>query len=323
MRKDLQSADTLPRISLANDSERILERLLCTLPKHGSDWRDISDVYESSLWDIEPYCQVAGICGNDSDNPQDSDTDAIILDGAFAASIQWKSFYPVKYLTGFSWKRWFSVQLMENNGMLLTIALFAWAIGQDWSRNGKPFVEGVDMLLSAVSSASSTTSSQQNGGTFSDAIAAWLSSETSTTDNTTSQESVLPYWLLHFTAICTGAAAVFFILYIWTWLSTPTLIKSQYGGKFKGCEAALFGFEGYMSAATIERAIFGGNFNRLKWSISGSPLSRSYVNNHCERYGKDPTSDPEVMQKVIQSRQAKPGEPRVSKKSSCTKTSSQ
>ncbi|KAK6198989.1 hypothetical protein LQW54_010187 [Pestalotiopsis sp. IQ-011] len=299
------SFQAFARISLANDSERILERLLCTLPKHGSDWRDISDLYESSWWDIEPYCQVAN-----------SDTDAIILDGAFAASIQWKSFYPVKYLTGFSRKRWFSAQLMENNGMLLTIALFAWAIGQDWSRNGKPVVDHILDFLGSVHGFFSAVSNLSTKDLFERSLTTDIESlrdaAKSIPSNLPDQGSILPYWLVHFTSICTGAAAVFFILYLWTWFSTPTLIKSQCGGKFKGCAAALFGFEGYMSAATIERAIFGGNFNRLEWSISGSPLSRSYVNNHCERYGKDPTFDPDVMQmqEVIQSRQAKPGEPR-------------
>lgn len=255
MRKDLQFANAIARISLANNSERILERLLCTLPKHGSDWRDISDVYESSLWDIEPYCQVAGICGNKSDNPQDADTVAIILDGAFAASIQWKSFYPIKYLTGFSWKRWFSVQLMENNGMLLTIALFAWAIGQDWSRNGKPVVDHILEFLGSVHVSFSAVSNLSTRDLFERSFASDITSlrdaAKSIPSNLPDQDSILPYWLVHFTSICTGAAAVFFTLYLWTWLSTPTLIKSQYRGKFKGCAAALFGFEGYMSAATI------------------------------------------------------------------------
>lgn len=235
--------------------------------------------------------------------------DAIILDGAFAASIQWKSFYPVKYLTGFSLKRWFSVQLMENDGMLLTIALFAWAIGQDWSCNGKPVVDHILDFLGSVHVFFQALSNLSTKDLFERSLTSDIEilrdAATSIPSNLPVQDSILPYWLVHFTSICTGAAAVFFILYLWTWLSTPTLIKSQYGAEFKGCAAALFGFEGYMSAATIERAIFGGNFNRLKWSTSGSPLSRSYVNNHCERYDKNLTSDPDVMQKVIQSRQAK------------------
>ncbi|KAK9784139.1 hypothetical protein SCAR479_00698 [Seiridium cardinale] len=97
---------------------------------------------------LEPYCRVVGISGK-SKNLQGADMDAIILDGAFEASIQWKSFYPAKYVTGFSWKRWLYLQLMESNAMLLSIALFAWAIGQDWSRNGKPIVDQAITLLDA------------------------------------------------------------------------------------------------------------------------------------------------------------------------------
>lgn len=122
---------------------------------------------------------------------------------------------------------------------------------------------------------------------------------------------VLPWWVTHFTGLCTGVAALFFILYIWTWLYTPQLIKMQYGGKIKGAEAALFGFEGYINAATIERCIFGGNFGRMKWSVNASPLSRSCTQEDGNRLGTDPIEDPAVRNKILRAKNAEPGQMRV------------
>jgi len=193
-------------------------------------WYDMQDAYNSALWDIEPYCQVAGICEDDT----------IILDGAREASIRWKSFFPVGCLTGFSWKRWAAVRLMENMSLLFIVMIVGFAI----------------------------------------------------------QLPVL--------------GAVCLILYLIIFLRTPTLIRIVYGGKLVGVQAALFGFEGYLNAPTVERAIFGGCFGRLGWSENGSPLSRSRVNEFNEKVGMDPTRDPEVRIKVENAKKARPGNMRVS-----------
>ena len=106
------------RLSLANDSDGLLERYICTLPlTKEQPWYDMTDAYESSLWDITPYCQVAGIADNDT----------IIIDGAWGISIRWKTFYPVYWSTGPSWKRWFSAIAVEWNGafFITAIALIA------------------------------------------------------------------------------------------------------------------------------------------------------------------------------------------------------
>jgi hypothetical protein len=81
------------RLSLANDSTRLLERLICLLPsrqeREGSwEWHSIHDTWSRNLWDITPLCQVDGV-GED---------DTVILGGGFAAPIRWKSFSPVNLL---------------------------------------------------------------------------------------------------------------------------------------------------------------------------------------------------------------------------------
>ncbi len=55
----------------------------------------MTDAYQSSLWDIDPVVQVAAIL----------DRDCILLDGAYGASIRWKSFFPIGFNTGPSLRR--------------------------------------------------------------------------------------------------------------------------------------------------------------------------------------------------------------------------
>ena len=71
------------RLSLANDSNMLLERLVCFLPHSPYDsWHSLHDHWNASLWDIYPKTQVCGI----------GESDTVILDGARAADIRWKSF---------------------------------------------------------------------------------------------------------------------------------------------------------------------------------------------------------------------------------------
>ncbi|KAL8780987.1 MAG: hypothetical protein Q9194_000589 [Teloschistes cf. exilis] len=81
--KSASAFQAFARLSLANDSNRLLERLICLLPESPfAPWYSFKDYWEASLWDIHPRTQVCGIGKNDT----------IILDGARAANIRWKSF---------------------------------------------------------------------------------------------------------------------------------------------------------------------------------------------------------------------------------------
>jgi hypothetical protein len=78
--------EAFARLSLANDSNMLLERLICMLPlKRGLPWYEMKDAWGVRLWDIYPTCQIAGIAENQT----------VILDGAFGATIRWKSLAPV------------------------------------------------------------------------------------------------------------------------------------------------------------------------------------------------------------------------------------
>ncbi|MCJ1254562.1 hypothetical protein MMC24_002377 [Lignoscripta atroalba] len=89
----------LGRLSLANDSDRLVERMICMFPdprrqsEHGQEEENVfrtlvvPDQYQTRLWDIEPLCQVTGV-GEDGE---------VILDGCHGVSIRWKAFPQMKY----------------------------------------------------------------------------------------------------------------------------------------------------------------------------------------------------------------------------------
>lgn len=123
------------RLSLANDSDRLLERLICVLPKNRTeDWSAMDDVWEVWPWDIYPTCQIAGI----------GDQDTVIIDGAFGATIKWDSFAKVAFINRETWLRliarvflratpaWFSfgilflsLRIKPVGAIFLTLALIA------------------------------------------------------------------------------------------------------------------------------------------------------------------------------------------------------
>lgn len=99
------------RLSLLNDNDRILERLICLQPDPSlcQPWHSLRDIYFASLWDIEPCTQVAGII--DAQPVADpirhrqskvagtlDETQIIVLDGAFGAAIKWERLDPVAFL---------------------------------------------------------------------------------------------------------------------------------------------------------------------------------------------------------------------------------
>lgn len=87
----------LARLSLANDNDLLLERIICTIPRSsGQPWYSFKDGYGVKLWDINPNCQISGICEDDT----------VLLDGAFGATIHWDRFRKVTNARrAGSWKR--------------------------------------------------------------------------------------------------------------------------------------------------------------------------------------------------------------------------
>jgi len=88
--RDEQSLfEAFAELSLMNDSNMLLERLVCMLPpRRGEQWHKIQDFWGVKLWDIFPQCQVAAI----------ADDQTVLLDGAFGASIEWGELSKVGFL---------------------------------------------------------------------------------------------------------------------------------------------------------------------------------------------------------------------------------
>jgi hypothetical protein len=87
--KNESGFEAFASLSLANDSQRLLERLICMLPPDpDADWSDMRDAWGMQLWDIEPTCQIAGIV----------DDRTVLLDGAYGASIQWNRLETVAFI---------------------------------------------------------------------------------------------------------------------------------------------------------------------------------------------------------------------------------
>ena len=109
------------RLSLANDSNMLLERLICVMPKDQHQaWHDTSDYYDAKLFDIYPTCQIAGIGYDDS----------VVLDGALGASIRWDRFERVAYTHKDALKRKISRVILQLTPLLLLIALILVSVKQ-------------------------------------------------------------------------------------------------------------------------------------------------------------------------------------------------
>jgi hypothetical protein len=84
------------RLSLPQDSDRLMERLICLLPyTPDQNWELMTDQYMASLWDIYPDTQVCAIGENDT----------VIVDGAKGAQIQWSEFTTVRTMRNYTLKR--------------------------------------------------------------------------------------------------------------------------------------------------------------------------------------------------------------------------
>jgi hypothetical protein len=101
--------EAFAQLSLMNDSNLLLERLMCMLPPtRGADWTAIKDYWDCKLWDIVPNIQVAAITPNDS----------VLVDGAFGASIEWNTLRNIPFLKRVTAWRTFG------NGIMRTAPIF-------------------------------------------------------------------------------------------------------------------------------------------------------------------------------------------------------
>ncbi|KAE9376003.1 hypothetical protein N431DRAFT_333129, partial [Stipitochalara longipes BDJ] len=130
--------EAFAKLSLANDSNKLLERLICMLPPEiNSPWHDMQDIWGAKLWDIDPRCQVAGIAENQT----------VILDGAYAATIQWHSLAPVAFIKRATFWRTVLKFSIRTSPAFLATTIGLLAIGSRHATLNGTEVAGIFMLL--------------------------------------------------------------------------------------------------------------------------------------------------------------------------------
>jgi hypothetical protein len=136
------------RLSLANDSDKLLERMICLLPKNQSNfkgkdrhyWATMDDHWDANLWDVDPACQVAGI----------GESDTVIIDGAYAATVHWNSFQRVAITTKETWSRWMSRTFLRAAPSYMLIGIVGLVTGNNNLAWAVPFllIAAITALLS-------------------------------------------------------------------------------------------------------------------------------------------------------------------------------
>lgn len=248
--KEDDTFQAIARLSLVNDSNQLLERLVGLWPKYtsaipgtssiqgeekyavaGSEalLRNIADQdqYSVHLWDIQPSCDVVGI-GNDKFTP------TVILDRCRGIPIRWKSFPEVRYVQNFTGWR--------DNISQLIVWLGAWFL-----------LTGFNLFATVISLALAGVNKEN-------AI------------------SIDQYML--------GIVVYVGIAWIISWFS-PRAVRHLCSGGSSGLSCHLVGFEGTMTLREIEKAIYG-NFNgRLSYAPSSTIFSQN-IRHHRFRMGVEP-----------------------------------
>jgi hypothetical protein len=222
--------EAFARLSLANDSDRLLERLICMQPtRRNAPWHTITDAWGVRLWDIEPRCQVAGIV----------DDQTVTLDGAVGATIQWDKMDQVAFFKRPTFGRLIGKILLRGvPAYLLLGILFTIVAAVVKIPDGKPqSQDGSSELPSGM------PDSNKSGNTLLVAL-------------------LVPGLIILVPSIIITLLA-------------PVMLLNIYGGKFWSTQALFIGMEGIPAdIGDVERHLFGFNHGRLKWSTTGSTLSR-------------------------------------------------
>jgi hypothetical protein len=93
---------SIARLSLANDSDHLIERMICLFPDphntSASAFQKLAepDLFQTHLWDITPECQVVGVA--DEDN-------TVMIDNCRALSIRWKNFPRMAVVRHYGFKK--------------------------------------------------------------------------------------------------------------------------------------------------------------------------------------------------------------------------
>ncbi|RDW86097.1 uncharacterized protein DSM5745_02739 [Aspergillus mulundensis] len=249
--EDDKSFQAIARLSLVNDSNELVERLLCLWPKPTPErgpmglLSDIAeeDQYRTHLWDIHPLCSVVGIGDDDDDEPAST----VVLDRCRGIPIRWKSFPRLSYardMTGFraSLSQWI-------------VYLGAWF-----------FLAGFNLFGTVALLAFSRLGNETENETVTQAF-----------DESNLQWSLLMVLLY---------MAVGWVI---SWFS-PLAVRQLCNSGTKGVSCHLFGFEGTSTLYEIETKIYGNHHDRLSYAPSSTPFCKE-MRHDSIRQGEEPDSE--------------------------------
>ncbi|KAL9046220.1 MAG: hypothetical protein Q9214_000888 [Letrouitia sp. 1 TL-2023] len=260
----------LARLSLANDSDRIVERAVCLLPNPNKTYTSsfvLEDILGAELWDIEPLCQVSGV----------GDENEIFLDGCRGASIRWKNAPRIYFHGRNTWKK--------------RVVAFFWRTAPIW------FGLGLGLLIYGGKQVPDSSGYGSSSSDYDSSSPTYSSYSSSPTGSFSKRQSSPIYYRgsadiskrstntkpLDGTAVGVG---VFFLLTgLAMLLHLPWAVQRMHSGKVWGSTPWLIGFEGVLPIKKIERTLFGNAIGRLSYAPSSSLYS-----NRCprERIGKPP-----------------------------------
>ena len=114
----------IARLSLANDNDRLIERMVCMYPQPGQNVRhlfrnvSVPDQFGTHLWDINPLCQVVGV---------GEEPNTILLNNCRAIPIRWKKFPRMQYKRHQGFKKWLAELFVRSGAWwMVTGASLAW-----------------------------------------------------------------------------------------------------------------------------------------------------------------------------------------------------
>ena len=270
------------RLSLANDSNLLLERMMCLLPKNPDDeWWSLDDAWNVMLWDVYPHTQICGI-GED---------DTVILDGAHGAAIRWDKFIPVLTLGQERLRhtilRWF----LRVSPVFIWMGLLFTIVGATQKSSTSSNKSGTPSDKPGTSSNQFGTPSDQSG-TPSDQSGTPLDQSGTATDKSgTNYARSVPLYL---GAVILSLSGVII-------LTAPYLLRFIYRAKVHESQPLFFGLEGYIDLYHLELLIFGSFEGKLQWSTASSPLSRHGLdrNGMKKDFFKDMQHEPDELEHLM------------------------
>ncbi|KAK0118596.1 hypothetical protein ONS95_007481 [Cadophora gregata] len=279
--KDDTPFQAIARLSLSNDSDRLIERMVCLFPDPHHQFQVPStspspspsqpqsptkrspfellarpDLYHTHLWDITPLCQIVGVA--DEDN-------TILLDNCKALHIRWKNFPRMKVVRDYGLKK-LVARLFVHAGAWWFLLAFALTV----------------------------------------AFAPFIALHEHLKDEEQVPELRRLFWTLGLLVrvlqwLDAGLGAVAFMFS----LVAPFSVRRLYGGQVLRSAPCLVGFEGVMELKKLEKIVFGNCSGRLSYAPSATPFSYHYRDAR-ERVGLEPgwiassRTDPSGLNAVLQ-----------------------